>query len=78
MTWIIVLAIIVGFIALIVYSNDQLFGRIKIDIRIDSGDTRITTTRKYIITEECTGADGFGRPKWKRINIEPIKEDEQD
>ena len=77
MTWVIILAIIVGFVALIVYSNDQLFGRIKIDLRVESGDTRITTTQKYIITEECTGADGFGRPRWKRIKIEPRKEDEQ-
>lgn len=79
MIWILVFAIIAGFIAMIVYSNEQPFGKVKMDLRVDSGDTRVTTTQKYIITEECTGADGFGRPVWKKIDIKPReKEDEQD
>ena len=38
-------------------------------VPIKEGDTRITETKEYIITEVCTGANGAGHPFWKKVSV---------
>lgn len=39
-------------------------------VSIKEGDKRITETEEYVITEVCTGINGFGHPFWSYLSIE--------
>ena len=40
-------------------------------ISVKVGDIRKTYTEEYVLTETCTGANGFGMPFWKKVSIVP-------
>lgn len=40
-------------------------------VSVKEGDVRKTYTEEYILTETCTGANGFGMPIWKKVSIVP-------
>ncbi len=59
--------IIVGIILLILTACDS---GINYRVKVNTGDIRITETPEYIMTEQCTGCNGFGKPTWKKVSVE--------
>ena len=59
--------IIVGTILLALTACDS---GINYRVKVNTGDIRITETPEYIITEQCTGCNGFGNPTWKKVSVE--------
>lgn len=45
-------------------------GGVNYRVKIKKGDTRVTTTQEYVLTEICTGETGFGAPIWEKVSIE--------
>lgn len=73
--------IIVGTILLALTACDS---GVNYRVKINTGDIRITETSEYIITEQCTGCNGFGKPTWekvsveRKITVEQVKEEESE
>lgn len=38
-------------------------------ILVTEGAIRKTYTDEYVLTEICTGANGFGKPFWKKVSV---------
>ena len=41
-------------------------------MRVKKGDIRKTYTNEYVLTEVCTGSDGFGLLCWEKAAIEKV------
>ena len=59
--------IIIGILLLSILTS---CGRINYPVPIKIGDKRITETEQYVITEVCSGTNGFGHPFWDYVSIE--------
>jgi len=42
---------------------------------VKNGDTRITETEEYIITEKCTGCNRLGVPFWDVVSVDRKQKD---
>ncbi len=47
-------------------------GGVNYRMKVKEGDIRKTYTNEYILTEICTGSDGFGTPNWDKVAVEKI------
>ncbi len=45
-------------------------GSIYYPVKVNKGDTRVTATREYVVTEVCSGTNSFGTPLWEKVSIE--------
>ena len=45
-------------------------GGINYRMRLKKGDIRKTYTNEYVLTEVCTGSNGFGVSFWEKVSIE--------
>lgn len=58
------------FIVLIALTVASCTNGVNYRVKIDQGDIRKTYTEDYILTERCTGCNGFGMPQWEDVSIE--------
>jgi len=47
-------------------------GGVNYRMKVKEGDIRKTYTNEYVLTEICTGSDGFGTPNWDKVAVEKI------
>ena len=47
-------------------------GGVNYRMEVKKGDIRKTYTSEYVLTEICTGCDGFGTPNWDKVAVEKI------
>ena len=45
-------------------------GGISYRMKVKKGDIRTTESDEYVLTEVCTGTNGFGYPLWKKVSIQ--------
>lgn len=45
-------------------------GGISYKMKVKKGDIRTTETDEYVLTEVCTGINGFGCPLWEKVSIQ--------
>ncbi len=45
-------------------------GGISYKMKVKKGDIRTTESDEYVLTEVCTGTNGFGYPSWEKVSIQ--------